>query len=542
MGSRHAREEFFDEAGLQRVTTQEMSGSGKSTTSARPLPDVGRWVLFATILASSMAFIDGSALNVALPAVQAGLKANGAQLLWVVNGYLLMLAALILIGGSLGDELGRKKVFMLGIALFMLASLACGLAPSIEFLVAARVVEGIGGALMIPGSLAIITAFFNSDRRGSAIGTWSAVTTIVTVAGPVLGGFLANLGFWRGVFLINLPIGICALIALQRKVPESRDVQASGQIDYLGACLVAVGLGGLTYGFISAPGLGLDKQVIAALIVGVVAIVGFVAVEARRLHPMLPLNLFRSHTFSGTNLLTFSLYGALNVGPFFLSLNLVQVQGYNLAAAGFAFTPFALALAALSRWAGGMADRYGPRLPLIVGPFLAGLGYVLLGLVGLTDGPASYWSTFFPGIMLLGIGMGITVAPLTTAVMGSVATHLAGTASGVNNAVARTAGVLAIAVVGAAALVIFAGVLQNRASAIPLSNQAATALQAQAGRLGEAAVPPQVPPNQAAAVGTAIKLTFVDTFKAVMFICAGLAWLSALTAAMLVENRYKASG
>ncbi len=524
------------------MSTRPTNQSSGQAVSTRERPSTGHWVLFATILASSMAFIDGSALNVALPAVQAGLQATAAQLLWVVNGYLLMLAALILIGGSLGDELGRKKVFMLGIALFMLASLACGLAPTIKFLIGARVVEGIGGALMIPGSLAIITAFFRSDERGAAIGTWSAVTTIVTVAGPVLGGFLANFGFWRGVFFINVPLGIAALVALYQKVPESRDQQASGQIDYPGAILVAVGLAGLTYGFISAPGSGLDALVATALGVGVIALAAFLVVEARRAHPMMPLGLFRSHTFSGTNLLTLFLYGALNVGPFFLSLNLVQAQGYNLAIAGFAFTPFALTLAALSRWAGRMADRYGARLPLIVGPFLAGAGYLLMAAVGLTDGPGSYWTTFFPGVVVLGIGMGITVAPLTTAVMSSVATHVAGTASGINNAVARTAGVLAIAVVGAIALGIFTGTLDARAARLPLSDQAESALRAQAGKLGEAAVPAQVPPAKVDMVERAIRLAFVDTFKIVMLICTALAWLSALMAALLVQDQFKPTG
>src|SRR6266540_499832 len=306
------------------------------------LPIAGGWVLIATILASSMAFIDGSALNVALPALQADLHATGAQLLWIVNAYLLMLAALILVGGSLGDRLGRKKVFMAGIGLFMLASLACGLAPTVELLIGARVIQGIGGALMIPGSLAIIGASFGAEQRGRAIGTWSAATTLVTIAGPVLGGFLAGAGLWRGVFLINLPLGIAALLVLYFKVSESRDETVDRAIDYLGAILVALGLAGLTYGFISAPTRGFDDiQSAGALVVGVGALAAFVVVESRTPHPMLPLRLFRSRTFSGTNLLTLFLYGALSVGIFFLSLNLVQVQGYSQSLAGLAFTPFA---------------------------------------------------------------------------------------------------------------------------------------------------------------------------------------------------------
>ena len=523
---------------LKATIESEWNEMIAESISSRTDSDLGRWVLVSTILASSMAFIDGTALNVALPAIQIALHASAASLLWVVNVYLLMLAALILVGGSLGDELGRKKIFKIGISLFVLASLVCGLAPTIGFLIAVRAVQGIGGALMIPGSLAIISAFFSSGARGQAIGTWSAATTIVTVAGPVLGGFLANAGLWRGVFLINLPIGIAALIVLHYKIPESRGVQATGHIDWLGALLVALGLFGLTYGFMSAPDLGFtDPGVAGALGGGVVALAIFVVVEARRAHPMVPFHLFKSRTFSGTNLLTLFLYGALNVGMLFLSLNLVQAQGYNLAIAGFAFTPFALILTALSRWAGGLVDRVGPRLPLMIGPALAGAGFLLTAFAGLTDGASHYWTTFFPGIAMLGIGMGIMVAPLSTAVMNAAPTDHAGTASGINNAVARTAGVLTIAIVGTIALLVFAGALQARTSTINLSNAVRIALAVEAPRLGAAIVPMQVPSESEGAVANAIKLAFVDTFNTVMLICTGMAWLAAIMAGLLVEGK-----
>ena len=349
-----------------------MAETGASRTGA---PRTGPWVLTATILASSMAFIDGSALNTAIPAVQAALKASGEQILWVVNAYLVMLAALIAVGGSLGDVLGRRKVFAIGIGLFMLASLVCGLSPSVGFLIGARLVQGLGGALMIPGSLAIITAFFGRESRGKAIGTWSAFTTVVTVVGPALGGVLADAGLWRGVFLINFPIGVIALIVLFIKVPESHDEKTSGRIDYLGAALLAVGLAGLTYGLLSAPNLGFaDARVFGALLIGVLALVIFVVVEVRGAHPMIPLKLFSSRTFSGVNLLTFGLYGALSVGMLFLSLNMVQTQGYSMKLAGLAFLPFSVILIALSRWAGGLVDKGGPRLPLVIGPAIAGAG------------------------------------------------------------------------------------------------------------------------------------------------------------------------
>jgi EmrB/QacA subfamily drug resistance transporter len=512
----------------------------QKNTSSSVQHEVGHWVLLSTILASSMAFIDSSALNVALPALQYDLGASGIQLLWIVNAYLLMLAALILVGGSLGDQLGRKKVFAIGICLFILASLACGLSPTTQFLIAARVLQGIGGAMTIPGSLAIITAYFEPERRGAAIGTWSAATTIVTIAGPVLGGLLADAGFWRGVFLINLPIGITALLILHFKVPESRNEQASFKIDYPGAILATLGLAGLTYGFISLHDLSLsDPRIYLTLSGGVIALVAYIAVEARSAYPIMPLYLFKSRTFSGTNLLTLFLYGALSVGTFFLCLNLVQAQGYSQSIAGLADMPFALLLSGLSPWTGQLVDRYGPRLPLVIGPSLAGLGFLLMAFVGLTRGASEYWTTFFPGIMVFGLGMAITVAPLTTAVMGSVATDYAGTASGINNAVSRTAGVLAIAIVGSVALSTFSGTLQEHTANIHLSNAARLLLQSQARQLGQISPILGVQPETMDAVETAFKLAFVDTFRLVMIICAGLAWLSAVMAALLVEKHQK---
>ena len=501
----------------------------------------GAWVLFSTIFASSMAFIDGTALNVALPAVQDGLHASGVQLLWVVNAYLLMLAALIPVGGSLGDVLGRKRVFALGIVLFMAASLVCGISPSIEFLIAARLVQGIGSAMMIPGSLAIITAFFGPEQRGRAIGTWSAATTIVTVIGPVLGGVLSSAGLWRAVFLINIPLGIASLVPLLAKVPESRNPQA-GRIDFVGAGLLVIALAGLTYGFISAPDAGFhDARVMVTLAAGAAALAAFMVVEARSSHPMIPLRLFSSRTFSGTNLLTLALYGALSAGMLFLSLDLVQAQGYSMTAAGFAFTPFALVLTALSRWAGGLVDKSGPRLPLVIGPGIAGLAFFYMAFSGLTAGPSGYWAAFFPGIMLLGVGMGITVAPLTTAVMSSVASTMAGTASGINNAVSRTAGVLAIAVVGALALILFAHGLSARVAGTGISEAARASLAAEAGRLGAATVPGEVASRDVSMVRQSIRMAFVDTFRMVMMICAGLAWAGALLAGLFVERRLRAA-
>lgn len=490
----------------------------------------GAWVLFATILASSMAFIDSSALGVALPALQTDLNASGSDLLWIVNSYALVLAALILVGGALGDRLGRKRVFGIGIVIFAAASLLCGLAPNAGLLIAARALQGVGGALMVPGSLALISANFADAERGKAIGTWSALSTITTILGPGLGGVLAGAGLWRGVFFINLPLAAIALMALTR-VPESRDEHATAPLDYPGALLATLGLAGLTYGLIEAPGRGWgDLLVVASLLVGVAALVGFVVVEARSTHPMMPLSLFRSRVFSGANLLTLFLYAALSGMLFFLPLNLVQVQGYPESLAGLASLPMALLLALLSRRTGALADRFGPRLPLTIGPAIAGAGFAAFAYPGLTGGPADYWTSFFPGLLLLGVGMAITVAPLTTAVMGAVDQEHAGVASGINNAVARAAGVLAVAVMGVLALLLFAGALDRQTAAAGLPEPTRAALAAEADKLAGAMPPEDLAPAETTLAQRAVGLAFVDTFRILAWVGAGLAWLSAALA------------
>lgn len=498
----------------------------------------GFWVLCSAILASSMAFIDGSALNVALPALQDDLGASGASLLWIINAYGLPLAALILVGGVMGDRFGRKRLFMIGIGIFTVASFACGLAPSTGFLIAARAVQGVGGALMVPGSLSIISATFKPDKRGRAIGTWSSFSTLTTILGPVLGAVLADIGLWRAVFFINLPIAAISLWILSRHVPESYDHNAPEKIDFLGGTLATLGLAALTFGFIRAGEDITDGPVIlAALGIGVVFLSAFVWVEAHSAYPMVSLSLFKSRTFSGTNLMTLFLYAALSGGLFFIPLNLVQVQGYDQSLAGFALLPFAILLTLMSRWAGGLVDRFGPRLPLTIGPTIVGAGFLLFAFIGLTDGTRDYWFTFFPPAVLVGVGMGVTVAPLTTAVMGSVSSQKSGVASGVNNAVARTAGVLAIAVLGAIALIAFSNQLESRTDQIELSGDERAALEDEAAQLAEAKPPTGVSADVKSEVEHAIDLAFVDTFRLVSFIAAGLCWLSALLAFLTVENR-----
>ena len=498
----------------------------------------GRWVLFATILASSMAFIDFTALNVALPAIHSTLNARGSELLWVANGYNLLLASLILVGGSLGDRLGRKKVFAGGIILFTVSSIFCGVSPSVGFLVAGRAVQGIGGALMVPGSLAIITSYFGPDKRGGAIGTWSAATTVVMVAGPVIGGLLAQSGLWRLIFFINVPIAAAALSVLLLRVPESREPGGAQGVDTAGAVLITASLVGLTYGFTSASELGFgDRIVVVSLAAGFGAFAGFIVVEMRSRKPMLPLGFFKSRTFSGANLLTLFLYGALAAYTLFLPLNVIQVQGYRESVAGLVFLPFILLLAGMSRWAGKLADRIGPKPFLIAGPFLVGAGFYLTSFVGLTAGPKAYWKSFFPAIVLFGLGMGITVAPLTTTVMSALSTRFAGTASGVNNAISRIAGVLAIAIMGTVAFTSFSSAVEEQTAMIDLPPAAREEVMRQAPRFGDASVPESVPVDLKGEVELSFKTAFLRAFRLQMYMCSGLAWVGALMAGVFIEKK-----
>src|SRR5438876_4657337 len=436
---------------------------------------LGRWILAATILGSSMVFIDGTVVNVALPALQTNLKATAVDVQWVVEAYALLLAALLLLGGSLGDHLGRKRIYAIGISLFALASIWCGLAPTINQLILGRAAQGIGGALLVPGSLAIISASFPEKERGRAIGTWSGATAITPSLGPVLGGWLVQHVSWRAVFFLNLPLALIVLVLVFRFVPESRDEEETGRLDLTGAALATISLGAIVFGLIESSRLGLQsKTVMIALLAGVITLAAFIVVEARVPHPMMPLRLFRSRNFSGANLLTLFLYAALSGTLFFLPLNLIQVQRYTPTAAGAALLPFILIMSLLSRWSGGLVIRYGPKLTLVVGPVVTAMGYLLFLLPKIGG---NYWTDFFPAVVVLGLGMAITVAPLTTTVMSSIPQHRAGVASGVNNAVARTASLVAIAVLGVVMLHVFRTNLDRRLMSTNLPVSAAQSVR-----------------------------------------------------------------
>ena len=496
----------------------------------------GRWVLVAAILGSSMAFIDGTAVNVALPALQRDLGATVGDVQWVVEGYALMLAALLLVGGALGDRYGRRVIFAAGAVGFAVASAACGLAPSIGWLIVARAVQGAAAALLVPGSLAILSAAFPPAGRGRAIGTWSGFSGFTASIGPVLGGWLIDHTSWRWVFFLNLPIAAAVLVLVAWRVPESRDPDAAPHLDGWGALLATLGLGGITYGLIELPRQGSGRAAaLAALAGGAAALAGFVAVEARSRAPMMPLGLFRSRNFAGANLLTLFLYAALGGALFFLPFDLIQVQGYTAAAAGAAMLPFVLPMVLLSRAAGAAANRLGPRPPLVAGTAVAAAGFALLAVPGV-PGTAGYWSSFFPAMVVLGLGMTASIVPLTTTVMDAVETRHAGLASGVNNAVSRVASLLAVAAFGLAVLAAFDRGLDRRLAALDLPPGARAAIASQRLRLAAAEVPRDLDPRRRAEARQAVDMAFVDGFRLAMVTAAAMALLSSLTAAVMIDR------
>jgi EmrB/QacA subfamily drug resistance transporter len=472
-----------------------------------------RLTLAATILGSSMAFIDGSVVNIALPAIQQALHADAASTQWIVNAYLLLLGALVLVGGSAADLYGRRRIFLLGIAVFTAASIGCGLAPDITALVVGRAMQGLGAALLTPASLAMLGATFDEHERSHAIGIWAGVGALTSAAGPVLGGWLVDQVSWRAIFLVNVPLAVAAAVLAAGFACETRDDNAK-RLDWNGAVAVAIGLAAITWGLSAIPASGFnDKSVLGALAAGAAFLISFVAIEARsHERAMMPLSLYRSRNFTGTNLLTLLLYFALGGALYYLPFGLIRLGGYSATQAGAALLPFALIMGFGASFAGSLSDRFGPRLSLTAGPIIAACG---LALLAFADFRESYWVGVFPPICILAVGMTITVPPLTSTVMASVGEAHAGIASGVNNAVARVAGLFAVA---ALSNVLFASFWHHLAGLPPAqANEALNAVLA--GQTG-------VPQAAIAAFDRALRtVMLVTAFCAMLAGIAGWLWI-----------------
>lgn len=421
----------------------ESSGAGVALTSR-----AGRWIIVATVLGSGIAFLDGTVVNVALPKIGTDLKSGLVVQQWVLDGYLLTLSALLLLGGALGDRYGRRRVFVIGLVAFTVASLGCALAPTGTALIAARLLQGVGGALLVPGSLAIIDASIREADRGRAVGSWAGLTGVASAIGPFVGGWLVDAVSWRLVFFINVPLAVVAVLITLRHVPESRDGVASGGIDLAGALSVTVGLGGVIYALIEGPARGWNAVTIGAAAIGTVALIAFPLIEMRVREPLLVLDVFRSPQFTGANLTTLGVYGALGAAMFLLSLQLQETLGYSALAAGVATLPVTIIMLLLSSRMGAIAQRTGPRLPMTIGALMTAAGLALMARV--VPG-STYLSAVLPAVIVFGLGLAITVTPLTSTILASVSEQHVGAASGTNNAISRVAGLLAVAVLPAAA-------------------------------------------------------------------------------------------
>ena len=510
----------------------------RGTRTSTPCRPASRpWVIAAASLGSGMAFLDSTVLNVALPAVQTDLGASARDVQWIYGAFALLLSALLLVGGTLGDRFGRRRAFVLGAAVFAAGSVWSALAPDPGHLVAARAVQGVGGALLVPASLAIVGASFEGKLRAKAIGAWAALSGTAMAVGPVLGGWLVEEVSWRAAFLIVPALASAAIPIALWHVPESRDPEAR-KPDLAGALLVTGGLAGLVYGLIesSASGFG-DPAVLFPLILGVLALAAFVFVERRGKDPMVPLLLFRSKDFGGANLVTLLFYMALTGSLYLLPFLMMQVHGYSAFVAGSVFLPFVAMAFLIGRLSGRICARFGARVPLVIASLAVAAGLLLFALPGAEYG--SYWTSFFPGMVVQGFGMALVITPLTTAALGSVDSARSGLASGVNNAVTRVAGLLAVALLGMIVYATFSANLDSRLEGMDLPSGVRSELEAAKANLAAAEAPEGVGAGTEARIERAIDESFVAGFRAVMLVSAGLALASALAAALLVGGRVR---
>ncbi|HTV27247.1 MAG TPA: MFS transporter [Xanthobacteraceae bacterium] len=512
-----------DEAAIESTRV-----AGACAASAKP------WVLAVTILASSISYIDESVVNVALPAIETDLKTSAEVIQWLVNAYTLCLSAFLLVGGSAGDLFGRRRIFVVGVAIFAVMSIWCGLSPDVFQLLLARGIQGAGAALLIPCSLAIIGATFDEAERGKAIGTWAGFSAIASAVGPLLGGWIVDHFSWRWIFLINPVLALPVIWIALNKVPESRDMQAKGGLDWRGSLLALAALGSLAFGLMSEPVYGWRSPVvIGALLIGLLLLAAFIWEEARNPAPMLPLRLFRSRTFSAVNLLTLLLYAATGGTFFFLPFALIQVGGFSAVLAGAAFLPFTLIMATLSRWGGGLLDRFGAKRPLIIGPAIAALAFALLAW---PIGGGSYGAFLVP-IAILGFGMVITVAPLTATVMDAVPDHETGVAAGINNAVASVANLLAVAVLGALALGLYDRGLDRHLADKSLSSEVVQAIGKAKGQFVIAPALEKIQGNDRQLAEGILKGSLAKSIQSIMLVCAALALAGAISSTLLPSRR-----
>jgi len=499
------------------------------------------WVLFASILAASMAFVASSSLNVALPAIQVELGARGADLIWIPNAYIMVQASLIVVTGSMGDHYGRKRICLLGILLFGLASVVCSAVTTTGVLIAGRLAQGVGSSMIVPNSLAIVSAHFSRKGQGWAIGLWSGFTVLMAGLAPFFAGVVTDLGMWRLVFLIHIPLGILAALAMWRYVPESYDKskqRTSRRMSFLGALLVIIGLGGVTFGFIESSTFGFSSPVtIISISGGLLAMAVFLYGERESRFAILPLWLFRSRTFSASNFITLVFHGVIQPALLYLPLNMIQAQGYSATFTGLSIIPLILVATLGSTLVGPLLDRRGPRAPMAIGLLITAIGFFFFAKVGVTGGESEYLSTFFLPVLLFGFGFGLTFAPLTMAAMASAPETNAGIASGVNHTVTRVGQVLVVGVLGGLAITWFGQLLMSDAYIQTLPAEAQTQLAAGTGNLAETGVPEWLTEEQQARVDEVIREAFAATFSILMLIGSGACVVSALVALLTIDDR-----